>query len=67
MGDDQIDNYVLECSNVIRSELDKKHNDNILSILTVNARGITGKCADLITNLNLVRKQFNFIPIMEYG
>ena len=67
MGDDQIDNYVLECSNVLWSDLDKKYKDNILSVLTVNARNISGECADLITNLNLVRKQFNFIPIMEYG
>ena len=48
--DDQVDNYVPQCSNVLWSELDKNLKDNNLSVLTVNARSITGKFEDLITN-----------------
>ena len=65
MGDDQVDSYIPQCSNVLWSELDKNLKDNNLSVLTVNARSITGKFADLITNLNLVRKLFAFIIITE--
>ena len=65
MGDDQVDNYIPQCSNVLWSELDKNLKDNNLSVLTVNARSITGKFADLITNLNLIRKRFTFIIITE--
>ena len=66
MGDDQIYNYVPQCSTVLSSELDKNLEDNNIPVLTVNARSITGKFADLITNLNLVRKRFTFIIITEY-
>ena len=54
-----------ECSNVLNSELDKNVKDNNLIVLTVNAYSITGKFADLITNLNLVRKHFTFIFFTE--
>ena len=50
MGDDQVDNYVPLCSNVLWSELDKNLKNNNFSVLTVNARSITVKFADLITN-----------------
>ena len=60
MGDDQVDNYVPQCSNVLWSELDKNLKDNNLSVLTVNARSIRGKFADPITNLILIKKQFSF-------
>ena len=63
MGDDQNDIYVPQCSNVLWFELDKNLNDNNLSVLTVNERSITGQFADLITNLNHVRKRFIFIII----
>ena len=61
MGDDQVDNYNPQCSNVLWSELDKNLKDNNLSVLTVNARSITGIFADFITNLNLIRKRFLFL------
>ena len=50
MGDDQVTNYVPQCSDVLWSESDKNFKDNNLSVLTVNARSITGKFADLFTN-----------------
>ena len=65
MVDDQVENYVPKCSNVLWSELDKSLKDNILSVLTVNAGSITGKFLDLITNLILIRKRFTFIIITE--
>ena len=65
MGDEQIDNYNPQCSNVLWSVLGKNLKDNNLSVLTVNGRCITGKFADLITNSNLIRKQFTFIIITE--
>ena len=65
MGDDQIYNYVPQCSTVLSSELDKNLEDNNIPVLTVNARSITGKFADLITSINLVRKRFNFIIITD--
>ena len=65
MGDEQVDNYNPQCSNVLWSELDENLKDNNLSALTVNARSITGKFADLITNLNLIIKRFTFIIITE--
>ena len=37
-----------------------------MSVLTVNARSITGKFADLITNLKFIRNRFNFIIITEF-
>ena len=65
MGDDQVDNCVPQCSNKLWSELDKNLKDNNLPVLTVNACSITGKFADLITNLKLIRKRFTFIIITE--
>ena len=65
MGDDQVDNYVPQCSNVLRSELVKNLKYNNLSVLTVNARSITGNFAYLITNLNLIRKRSTFIIIPD--
>ena len=65
MSDDQVDSYVPQCSNVLWSELDKNLIDNKLSVLTVNARSITGKYVDLITNLNLVRKWYIYIFIKK--
>ena len=47
MGDDQVDNYVPQCSNVLWSELDKKSQNNNLSVRIANARSKTGKFADL--------------------
>ena len=65
MSDDQVDDYVHKCSNVLWSEWDKNLKDINLSVLNVNARSITGKIADLITNLNLIIEQFTFIIIAE--
>ena len=65
MGDDQADNYVPKCSNVLWSELEKNLKDNNLSVLTVNTHSTTGKFADLITNLNLIRNRFTYIIITE--
>ena len=45
--------------------LDSNLKENNLSILTVDAHSITGKFADLVTNLNLVRKRFSFIIVTE--
>ena len=47
------------------SNLDSKLKENNLSILTVNAHSITGKFADLVTNLNLVIKRFYFVIVTE--
>ena len=41
MGDEQVENYVPQCSNVLWSELDKNLKDNNFSVLTVIARRIT--------------------------
>ena len=65
MEDDQIDKYVPQCSNILWYELDKNLKDNNLFVLTVNARSITGKFADLIIILYLVRKRFTFIIMTE--
>ena len=62
---DVIENYVPRCKNVMWSNLDSNLKENNLSILTVNAHSITGKFADLVTNLNLVRKRFSFIIVTE--
>ena len=53
------------CKHVLWSDLDSKLKENILSILTVNARSITGKFAELVTILNLVIKHFSFIISTE--
>ena len=58
MGDGQFDICVPQCSNVLWSELDKNLKHKKLSVITVNARSITGKFADLITNLHLHKKRF---------
>ena len=63
MDDDQVDNYVPQCSIVLWSELDIILKDNYLSVLTLKARTITGKFADLITNINIIRKRFTFVII----
>ena len=62
---DVIENYVPRCKNIMWSNLDSKLKENNLSILIVNAHSITGKIADLVTNLNLVRKRFSFIKVTE--
>ena len=54
MDDDQVDNYVTQCSSVLRSELDKNPKHNNLSVLIVNARSITVKFTKVITNLILL-------------
>ena len=59
MGNDQIYNYVPKCYNVLWSELDKNLKNNNLFVLTINA--------DLITNLNIVRKRFTFIITRSLG
>ena len=59
------DIYVPQCSNLLGCELDKNLKDNTLYILTLNARSVTGKFADLNANLKLVRKRFTFIIITE--
>ena len=43
------------------SNLDSNQKENNLSHLTVNTYSITGKIADLVTNLNLVIKRVSFI------
>ena len=56
MSADQIDNYVAQCTNAPQSKLDK------------SAPSIKRKIADLITNLSLVGKQYNFriVTLTEY-
>ena len=46
-------------------KLDKSFEHNNLFVLTVNVLNKTGKFADLITNLNHIKKQFTFIIITE--
>ena len=53
-------------TNVLWSELDKKLKDKFLSSLTANTFRKTGKFADLVTNLNLVRKWVTFIIVTEF-
>ena len=65
MGDDQVDNYVPQCSNVLWSELNKNPKNNNLPVITVNINRITRKITDSIANLNHIRKRFNFIIIKE--
>ena len=60
-----MENIVSRCKNVMWSNLDGNLKGNNLSTLTVNAPSITSKFADLVTNLNLVRKRFSFIKVTE--
>ena len=54
-----------QCSIVLWSELDKNIKYNKLSVLTVNARSITGKIEEFIAILNLITNRFTFIIITE--
>ena len=60
-----IENYVPRCKYVMWSNLDSNLKENNLSRLTVSAHSITGKFADLVTNLNLIKKRFSFIIVTE--
>ena len=62
---DVIENYIPCCINVMWSNFDSNPKENHLSILTVNAHSLTGKFADLVTNLNLLRKRFFFIIVTD--
>ena len=44
----------------------KNLKEKYLSILSVNARSITGKFVEKLTNLKLIRTRFSFVIIMEF-
>ena len=62
---DVIENHVSLYKNIMWSNLDSNLKENNLFVFTVNAHSKTGKFADLVTNLNLVRKRFSFSIFTE--